>query len=55
MATMGIAANRAAKIVVFAALFGASAYGLLGSAAGLAQAPAAPPNVALHYPSVALR
>jgi hypothetical protein len=52
---MGIATKHTAKILAFAALFGASAYGLLGGAAGLAQAPAAPPHVALYYPSFALR
>ena len=46
-ANTGIATRRTAKIVAVAALLGASAYGLLGSAAGLAQAPAAPPHVAL--------
>ena len=47
MANMSIATKRTAKILAFAALLGASAYGMLGSAAGLAQATAAPPHVAL--------
>lgn len=47
MASTGIATKRTAKILAFAALFAASAYGVLGSAEGLAQQPAAPPYVAL--------
>ena len=47
MANMRIATKRTAKILAFAALLGASAYGVLGSAASLAQAAAAPPYVAL--------
>ena len=47
MTNMSIATKRTAKILAVAALLGASAYGLLGSAASLAQAPAAPPYVAL--------
>lgn len=47
MTSTGIATKRTAKILAFAALLGASAYGLLGSAVGLAQSPAIPPHVAL--------
>jgi hypothetical protein len=47
MANANIATKRTAKILAFAALFAASAYGVLGSAAGLAQSPAVPPHVAL--------
>jgi len=42
-----IATKRNANILAVAVLLGASAYCLLGSAAGLAQAPAAPPHVSL--------
>jgi len=51
MANTSTATKRTATILVFSALFAASAYGVLGSAAGLAQVSATPP----HYPSVALR
>lgn len=47
MANANIATKRTAKVLAFAALFAASAYGVLGSAAGLAQSPAVPPHVAL--------
>jgi hypothetical protein len=47
MANMSIATKRAAKILALAALLGASAYGMLGSAASLAQATAPPPYVAM--------
>ena len=47
MANTGLATKHTAKILAFAALFVASSYGVLGSAAGLAQAPAVPPHVAL--------
>ncbi len=47
MASTRIAAQRTAKALAVVALFGASAYGLLGSAAGLAQAPAPASHVAL--------
>ena len=42
-----IATKRTANILAVAVLLGASAYVLLGSAAGQAQAPADPPHVAL--------
>jgi len=42
-----IATKRTANILAVAVLLGASAYGLLDSAAGQAQAPADPPHVAL--------
>ena len=42
-----IATKRTANILAVAVLLGASAYGLLGSAAGQAQAPADPPHVGL--------
>ena len=42
-----IATQRTANILAVAVLLGASAYVLLGSAAGQAQAPADPPHVAL--------
>jgi hypothetical protein len=51
MANISTATKRATTILAFAALLAASAYGVLGSAAGLAQVSATPP----HYPSVALR
>ncbi len=54
MANANIATKRMAKILAFAALFAASAYGVLGSAAGLAQWPAVPPHAALPI-SIALR
>ncbi len=47
MANTRIATKRTMKILAFAALLGVSAYGVLGSAAGLAQAPAALPHVVL--------
>jgi hypothetical protein len=47
MTNMRIAMKRTTKIGVFAALLAASVYGLLGSAAGLAQAPALSPHAAL--------
>jgi hypothetical protein len=47
MENTGIAAKRTAKILAVVTLMAASAYGVLGSAAGLAQAPVAPPHVAL--------
>jgi hypothetical protein len=47
MENIGTAAKRAAKVFAFAAVLGASVYGLLGSAAGLAQAQAALPHIAL--------
>jgi len=47
MANTHSATNRTANILAVAVLLGASAYVLLGSAAGQAQAPADPPHVAL--------
>jgi hypothetical protein len=38
MQKIGTAAKRTAKVLALAAVLGASVYGLLGSAAGLAQA-----------------
>jgi len=47
MANANIATKCTVKIATFAALFAASAYGVLGSAAVLAQAPVEPPHVAV--------
>lgn len=47
MTNMSIAMKQTATIGLFAVLLGASIYGLLGSAAGLAQAPAPSPHGAL--------
>jgi hypothetical protein len=47
MENIGTAAKHAAKALAFAAVLGAAVYGLLGGAAGLAQAHSALPYVAL--------